>query len=214
MRPPRLGTASPHSSVVVAARTPVAHPRIPKKATKRRRRLANIGRTESHRPRRPEYCNATSFPELESLTFCGVGEDIASPNTCGLGRHMCLLAGACVRALGQESLSTLSQHDRSAGRLIQRNVWQPRTELSEGTFHWRASHHRSPSRTAESARAPTAPSSSRSAYPGRGRGVSRLLGANPLGADQRHQLEDGVHYAEAPSSVVHQRVPTKERSYQ
>jgi hypothetical protein len=182
-------------------------------ATKRRRPPASTDRTESHRPRRAKYCDAASFTELESSTFSLVGEEIASPNACGLGRHMCLFAGACVRALGQESLSTLSQHDRSAGRLIQRNVWQPRTELPEGTFHWCASHPRSPSRTAVSARAPTASSSSCSAYPGGGRGVSRLLGANPLGADQWHQLEDGVHYAEAPSSVVHQRVPTKERSY-
>lgn len=120
----------------------------------------------------------------------------------------------CMRQslFGQVSLRSLNRNDRSAGQRAQWNVWQPRTALPEGAFQRRASHHPiSPSRTAVSAPAPSASSSSRSASPGRGRGVSRLSQAYSIGARSRHQLEDGVHYAEAPSSVVHRRVPTKER---
>lgn len=174
-------------------------------------RPTSTQQTESRQQRWREYCAAISFSRPESGTFRAVGEDIASPAAQGLGRSVHLLAGACVRALGQVSLSTLSQYDRSAGRRAQRNAWQPRTELPEGAFPGRASHQLSPSRTAVSARAPSAPSSSFSATPGRGRSVSRLSPAYELESGLRHQLEDGVHYAEAPSSVVHRRLPTKER---
>ena len=141
---------------------------------------------------------------------CLRGGRIASPDDRGLGRPVARF-GACVRALGLESLSTLSQYDRSAGRRTRRSAWQPRTELSEGAFFGCAMHRTtSPSRTAESIPTPSAPSSSRFANPGEGRGVSRLRGPRSFG--HRHLLlEDGVHYAEAPSSVVPRHFPTKER---
>lgn len=109
--------------------------------------------------------------------------------------------GACVRALGQESLRSLNPNDRSAGLRPSQNVWRPRTVLPKGAFSGSALHLH-PSRTAVSSPSLSAPSSSHSANPGGERGVSRLPQAQHFGARRWPQLEDGVHHAEAPSSVV------------
>ena len=162
--------------------------------------------TESPRPRLANFTQAPQSLRTNRLAFSSWGKKLASPETWASRSRFCMVHASepgdwC-------PLSTLSFYDRQAGRRAQRNAWQPRTELPEGALQGPASHHLDSVQDRRTSIASSASSSSRFAIPGEGRGVSRLM---PIANGLWHQLEDGVHYAEAPSSLVHRRISTRER---
>ena len=140
----------------------------------------------------------------ESLSLLAVGEKFR-PAGRKAARRVCRSSWVhASEPLGRESLRTLSQTIRRKG-LGPLDVRQPRTELLEGPFNRNAAHLiKAPSRTAVSAPQHCAPSSLRRADPGMGERALWLatMRAAPVGLGLRHQLEDGVHYAEAPSSKI------------